>query len=689
MVVRMEVFLFPTRSFISSSVVLLVFGLLILRLTCVVTSSNLKTAVLPCAYGIGNAQQDCVIGQRRIICILVEFSDVRHSKSRDEIATVLDQMSRYWQEVSYGLLSIDTMLTDWLSLWRSEAFYGEDMLGVHDLKKSVLIEDAIRLADPTVGFGDYDFVMIVHSGSGQEAASLMSEYMCPEVTTRIWSSTIANASLSTDEGVTVGEVAVVPEEEKEKIPYPYNLAISEESYGLLGVYAHEFGHLLGLPDLYLEGVRWAEDILVGPWDLMASGAAIFKANRPSHLGAFCKVKLGWISPKTIILQDEPTIITIKSLEQNKNESVIEIPLSNSSYYLIELRLRVGFDDHLRDEGVVITLVHEFESEDPLVLVVDGNSSSSTLDDAAFHPGDEFNSTSHNMYLLVLELKEDSSTIALSSQAFRDTDQDALYDIVEQLLGTNPNNSDTDTDGLSDFAELRRYWTNPTKADTDSDGLTDGTEIRLGTSPFLVDSDGDYWTDGSDPYPTDFWMPNNLYIFAGVVTTPLPLAFLARKLTKAKNETHWGTIKYRATGVFLFMIGLYFCYLALKVPPFANYAWVLIALLIPMTLLPGSMLVVGGRPKINPHTRGEKPKLVLTPLPRGEHEEPAPTTPSTPESVALEEKLAYLEKELANLDWDFAVGKMDKETYEKELDTRKLREQIEQTEAEIAEKKSST
>ena len=48
--------------------------------------------------------------------------------------------------------------------------------------------------------------------------------------------------------------------------------------------------------------------------------------------------------------------------------------------------------------------------------------------------------------------------------------------------TNPNASDSDGDGLDDYAELMTYFTNPMQADTDGDGVLDGEEINAGTNP---------------------------------------------------------------------------------------------------------------------------------------------------------------------------------------------------------------
>jgi len=64
----------------------------------------------------------------------------------------------------------------------------------------------------------------------------------------------------------------------------------------------------------------------------------------------------------------------------------------------------------------------------------------------------------------------------------DLDGDGLSDEEEQNLGTNPENPDTDTDGLSDREEIKVYGTSPLNPDTDNDGIPDGEEVKNGTDP---------------------------------------------------------------------------------------------------------------------------------------------------------------------------------------------------------------
>jgi hypothetical protein len=74
-----------------------------------------------------------------------------------------------------------------------------------------------------------------------------------------------------------------------------------------------------------------------------------------------------------------------------------------------------------------------------------------------------------------------------TQASQDTDNDGLPNDIEQTHGTDPNDADTDDDGLMDGTEdadhdgtVDATETDPRKRDTDNDGLNDGLELGLAT-----------------------------------------------------------------------------------------------------------------------------------------------------------------------------------------------------------------
>jgi hypothetical protein len=86
----------------------------------------------------------------------------------------------------------------------------------------------------------------------------------------------------------------------------------------------------------------------------------------------------------------------------------------------------------------------------------------------------------------------------------DSDQDGLLDHIETHTGiyvdendtgTDPENDDTDGDGVKDGDEVNVYHTNPVKKDTDGDGMPDGWEIQYGLDPLVNDASADTDNDG--------------------------------------------------------------------------------------------------------------------------------------------------------------------------------------------------
>lgn len=96
----------------------------------------------------------------------------------------------------------------------------------------------------------------------------------------------------------------------------------------------------------------------------------------------------------------------------------------------------------------------------------------------------------------LDAKANDLSVLMRAIVIDDFDGDGRDNNVELTadLGENPFLADTDGDGLND-GEEQTYNTKPAVPDTDGDGVLDGDEIANGTDPNLGDSDGDGLLDG--------------------------------------------------------------------------------------------------------------------------------------------------------------------------------------------------
>lgn len=71
----------------------------------------------------------------------------------------------------------------------------------------------------------------------------------------------------------------------------------------------------------------------------------------------------------------------------------------------------------------------------------------------------------------------------------------LSRLERSAMAASGGDPDGDRDGLIDATEIPQYQTDPQNPDTDGDGLKDGLEVQSGTNPTNRDTDGDGTADG--------------------------------------------------------------------------------------------------------------------------------------------------------------------------------------------------
>ncbi|MDJ0270297.1 MAG: M6 family metalloprotease domain-containing protein [Aigarchaeota archaeon] len=319
-------------------------------------------------------QLNAVYGTRRVLVIPVDFPDIPTPTSLNEAVSSGERMADYWLEVSYGVFTTDIVRPDtWITVSQSSTYYGDDIGSSIDARLCQLINEAFQLADPLFDLRAYDYFIIVHARNDQ--AMTGNEY-------DIWSSAYYSPRLSCGLRLPSGEETSID-------------AVGIVSiYSPMGTWAHEVGHLIGLPDLYNTAQRDEPDNFVGPWDLMAAGSwngpLSARGSSPAHLTSWGKIKLGWLADERVrtVTRGESAVITLSPLETGDGMAAIKIPITSSFYYLIELRKKIGYDRYLPSAGVLILVVDESKpSGGGIVKVV--RKSGQSLNNAALDVGEKY------------------------------------------------------------------------------------------------------------------------------------------------------------------------------------------------------------------------------------------------------------------------------------------------------------
>ena len=317
-------------------------------------------------------------------------------------------MSDYFNEISYGNFHISGEVDGWYqsSLSQSQA--------VENVRQYVA--EIASLADPDFDYGLYDNDgpdNVPNSGDddGYVDGLLVVYPGCLSGEDNIWahqSSLGSNQYVSNDqtpngEYIIVNSYMVCPE-----LPGSGNCITTDISP--MGLYAHEFGHILGLPDLYDRDESDGDSEGLGEWCLMGSGNWLgWYGNTPAHMSSWCKIEMGWLEP-TIATS---TTIDVPIAQLATSPSAIKVwedDYRSNRYFLVENRQNDGFDSDLNGTGLLIYHVNEnrragFDSFGPInddendkMIDLEAADGEHDLDDNMNRgdAGDPFPGTSDNM-----------------------------------------------------------------------------------------------------------------------------------------------------------------------------------------------------------------------------------------------------------------------------------------------------
>jgi len=317
----------------------------------------------------------------RIPILMIGFSDMPLTKSPAELETALfdrtgamptGSAAEYYDWVSEGRLHLSGEVVLNVQLQNPREYYAYNAYGVNSIATPNniygMIRDALiqaRDAGMTVDWSKYDLdndtyvdmLWVVHAGAGGETQS--------EDRNNIWSLTSRLSSgwrlgswFETDDLVPGSQTQHIRIDRFSTLPElsgRVSGALSE-----IGVYCHEFGHALGLPDLYdASQLGGAANAGPGNWSLMSTGA--YGANgstpeTPAHMGAWPMLFLGW---RQAVRPERDTVLTLAPLEEGGD--IVEFWFQGESHpehFLIENRQPLGFDRFIPDRGMLLYQLDE-------------------------------------------------------------------------------------------------------------------------------------------------------------------------------------------------------------------------------------------------------------------------------------------------------------------------------------------
>nr|WP_223192808.1 immune inhibitor A domain-containing protein [Paenibacillus sedimenti] len=334
---------------------------------------------------VPSAKQDTYNGpvrEDKVLVLLTEFSDFKHNNviqepgymyandfNRDHYQKLMfgdtdftlfdgskiQTFKQYYEEQSGGSYTVDGYVSDWLTVPGQAAQYGDDNpAGGHDNLSPKgprdLVKDALNAAVATgLNLADYDkfdlydldgdgdqnepdglvdHLMIIHAGTGQEAGGGQLG------DNAIWSHRWTLNGVYPIAGTTAqvdywgGRMAA------------YDYTIQPED-GAVGVFAHEFGHDLGLPDEY-DTQYTGQGEPVASWSIMSGGSWNGKiagtapsSFSPQNKEFFQKTMGGnWANISEIdaadITESGISAIIDQSVTKSKNPGIVKVNLPDKA-----------------------------------------------------------------------------------------------------------------------------------------------------------------------------------------------------------------------------------------------------------------------------------------------------------------------------------------------------------------------
>ena len=323
-------------------------------------SSNIQKGIRPDAIVLNDNSPIPNISSTRtdtfhVPLVLVEFPDNSANYDSSEFDLLMNQegythlnyentgsFRDYYQEISHDQFLPISRVTNWITAPNNHSHYSysnpDGYSHVRELVRYLVDELEDQGFDwsefDNDGDGYVDALNVLHQGAGAEQGDHSN----------IWSHKWSLGGLSVNyDGVIIDSYTMNPETQSGNIV-------------AIGVLAHEFGHALGLPDLYDTDYTSTGS---GAFSLMAGGTWGTTGNSPWHpstMIGWCKNQLGWV--EVVNIDENQNNVEIEQSYSSNQIIRVNHPSVPEEYWLIENRQKIGSDTLLPEPGLAIWHIND-------------------------------------------------------------------------------------------------------------------------------------------------------------------------------------------------------------------------------------------------------------------------------------------------------------------------------------------
>ncbi len=394
--------------------------------------ARLRSARMPeSKSGVKPPSRFPISGSPRSLVILVEFSDLLYKTPSTQTAftALLNEKGYsansstgsardYFRDNSMGTFTPQFDVVGPFKLNKNYKYYGENDEEDYDINPVQMIVDACVKADSAgVDFSIYDTnndglvdnVFVYYAGFN-EAEWGGDNTVWPH-RWGIYPTSVYN------DGNYSGSVASVTFDGKRVEDYACTSELrgsSGTNMAGIGTFTHEFGHVIGLADMY--ATDGAEHQTLSSWNIMDGGAYLNSGRTPPAYNAFERFQLGFLTPE--LLLNYPANVLLDTLTTSNKAYLISSTANHNlngtnpnpaEFFLLENRQKAGWDKYLPGKGMLVYRIFYNEDDwyynepnnDPAkmgvdIMEADGIASDATLSGDPF-PGTA-NKTSYGLVL---------------------------------------------------------------------------------------------------------------------------------------------------------------------------------------------------------------------------------------------------------------------------------------------------